>query len=322
MMPSYLARLFVLALAAFFLVHLLLGIAVSALTPAVTRRAHGLAPLRGARLLFAMRMAPLTGALLVTLGVCVPSYLQFEPLAGEEEIGAICLVAAILGALICVHAVLRAARAAIGSVLFARRCRRNSQPVAVRGAFTAVSMVRHDLPIFALTGVFRPHLLVSNKLLAVLSSSQLEAALDHEQAHVVSHDNLKRLLLMLAPDVFPFVRAFRSIERCWARFSEWAADDYAAAGDERRSLFLADALIRVARIGSAVKPALTSSFLADDYDLAVRVDRLLHPGPATRREHRRGRAIVSGLVAAAALAVMLQPATLRVVHAILEHLID
>ena len=109
---------------------------------------------------------------------------------------------------------------------------------------------------------------------------QLAAALRHEEAHRISRDNLKRLLLLLAPGLLPGLHGFGAIERGWARFSEWAADDDAVAGDAHRSLSLAAALVRVARMGgSAPVSPLTAAFLGDSREISARVDRLLSPAP-------------------------------------------
>src|SRR5690349_10102620 len=98
MTVPYFARLLCLSLAAFFLAHLVLTAAVSAVAARVMTRATGMGARAEARMLFALRLAPavLAGALVV--GVCAPSYLWLEPRAATEEIGLSCLLAATLGA--------------------------------------------------------------------------------------------------------------------------------------------------------------------------------------------------------------------------------
>jgi beta-lactamase regulating signal transducer with metallopeptidase domain len=321
---SYFFRLLCLSLAAFFLVHLALGLVVSSLAPAAIRIARRLGPRRAVRFLLALRLFPLGIAMFAAAGLCVPSYLQFEPKATAEHIGFVCLAAAILGAAVWGVSIARALRAAAGSLRYTRHCRRIGRRTWLPGESSPVWVVeRCAAPLLALIGVVRPRLVVSKNVLSGLSSRQLAAALRHEHAHWVSRDNLKRLLMLLAPDVFPFVRAFRAIERSWAMFAEWAADDSAVAGDSRHSLSLAAALVRVARMGAAAQPPLASSLLAGDRDLAERVERLLHAAPGKCGRHRHALTISASLtLAASLLVVILQPATLRGVHLLLEHLID
>src|SRR5665647_2521347 len=78
-------------------------------------------------------------------------------------------------------------------------------------------------PLLALVGVFVSRLAISRPVIGALSAAQMAAALRHEEAHLVSHDNLKRLLMLLAPGLLPGFHGFDAIERGWARFTEWAA---------------------------------------------------------------------------------------------------
>jgi hypothetical protein len=135
-------------------------------------------------------------------------------------------------------------------------------------------------PLLALTGILRPRLVVSRRLLDILSAQQLEIAISHEQAHERSRDNLKRLILAVAPGAFPFFRGFRAIERQWERHAELAADEAATAGQVNRALTLAEALVQVARLRSyeQILP-LASTLSSHDLELALRIDRLLAAGP-------------------------------------------
>ncbi|MBI3404440.1 MAG: hypothetical protein HY046_03175, partial [Acidobacteria bacterium] len=155
-----------------------------------------------------------------------------------------------------------------------------------------------------------------------LSPEQLDAALEHERAHGASSENLKRLLLLLAPDLFPFCRHLELLNRSWVRFAEWCADDRAIRGDESRSLSLANALVRVARLGAMPRLSLLSTSLvsADDC-LAERVDRLVD-GESSKLEVAQRNPLRARLLVAAAVvtlaAIALQPATFLAAHNLLE----
>ena len=109
-----------------------------------------------------------------------------------------------------------------------------------------------------MVGAFRPQFVISRNVLETLSPEELDCAIRHERAHRTSADNFKRLLLLLAPDVLPFLtNAFSALDRSWITFSEWAADDSAVANDLQRSLSFAGALVHVAQMGAA--PRLVST---------------------------------------------------------------
>jgi len=304
----YLVRLLCLCLASFFLVHLALGLLASLIAPSAIRAASRMDARLAARLLLALRLSPAgLGALLVA-GMCAPSYLWLEPHASAEQVGWACLSAALLGLSILGASIARALRASAGSTRRVRELERGGAG-----------------PLVALTGIVRHRLVISHLVLRALSADQLAAVVRHERAHRMSHDNLKRLLILLAPGLLPISRGFGSLERAWAATAEWAADDRATEGNARRALVLASALVRVARLGTPrATPLLTTSLLADSADLAVRVDRLLHPAP---RRTALGSSspilkVAASLTVAAGLAgVLLQPATLYSVHELLEELI-
>jgi hypothetical protein len=168
----------------------------------------------------------------------------------------------------------------------------------------------------------RPKLIVSRSVADSLNRDQLAAAIRHECAHRNSADNFKRLLLLLAPDSLPFLRGPASLERAWLRFTEWAADDWAVQQDAACSLSLAEALVRVARLGATAQGSpLMSHFVAASVDISARVERLLSPSaePEPRKPRRFALSLASATLPAAAL-LMAQPATLRTVHALLERL--
>ena len=167
-------------------------------------------------------------------------------------------------------------------------------------------------------GILRPRLLISRSVVDALSADELDAVLEHENAHLDSADNLKRLLLVLAPRY----RGAAWLEREWAHCAELAADDRAAAGDAHRSLALASALVRVARLGPGPRVAQVSTRSADGNDLAERVERLLDDTePAAEGWAGRAGWWIAAGTAAAAIAFVVQPASLQAVQAMLERLV-
>jgi Zn-dependent protease with chaperone function len=319
----YKFRLLVLSLAAFFLVHVLVAALTLLLTPAAMAISKRLRPRPAARLLLGLRLFPAVFALIVVAGICVPSYLWLEPREGPEPMGWPCLAAAMLGGAVWIFSIARSLRAAARSVIHAQRCRRMGRRTRLAGE--CIWMLEGAAPLVMLAGILRPRLVISRSVVSALSSEQLAAVLSHENAHRSAHDNFKRLLVLLAPGVFPFVRGFGALEHAWAKVTEWAADDQAAAGDQHRSLTLAAALVQVARLGvPPALPSLANSLMANGLDLSMRVDRLLNPSPDTPRRGMARRWLVpcaSLLAIGSLVALMAQPATLYAAHEALEAII-
>jgi hypothetical protein len=330
---SYALRLVSISLASFFLVYTLLGAALNFAAPRALRFAARVAnsvsrsgAKRASLFLFAYRLAPLAVAGLVVLLFCIPSFLWLEPPASAEEVGLRCLALAALGALICMWPLARVATILAGSVRFGRSCEEQGHPANFRGEPAPVWVVPQMSPRVAVSGIFRQKLFVSADVLRTLSHSELAAALRHECAHRVGLDNLKRLLLLAAPPVWPASGGLQRVDRAWSTFAEWAADDRAAAGNPRRAVSLASALVRVARLGSSAPSPVFLSSLVEGSELERRVERLLHavPQAAEIRISRAKLALIAASSVAAALfaAYLLWPASLLAAHELLERLIS
>jgi len=319
----YVLKLLCLCLASFFLVHLALATLISLAAPAALRFAGQMRPSSAARLLFFLRMLPAGLGAFVVAGLCVPSYLRLEPrTATSEEVGLLCLVFAILGLVLSVGSFIRGLRAIARSVQYLRYCQRIGRKTDLPGEPSPVWMLEEPPALFAIGGIIHPRLLISRQVVNVLSKDQLAAALRHEQAHWISRDNLKRLLVTLAPDPLPFLHCFTSLERGWTRHMERAADDRAVGGDAERSLSLATALVRVSRLGIAPQPSsLVAPLLAGDEDLAARVDRLLNPAPRAETHAPWMGCLLAGAALMLAGGLFALPALLYPVHRFLEHLI-
>jgi Zn-dependent protease with chaperone function len=325
MIFHYVLRLLCLCLSSFFLVNATVALTVAFASPLAIRIAETMRPRSAARFLFAARVFPAALGAGVVSGLCVPSYLWLEPQAASERVGLVCLTFALLGAAGCYRSIARVMHGLAASVRFSRTWHPVRGETRLPGESSKVVIVEKDAPLLALVGVFRPRLVVSESVLSSLSAEQLDVAFQHENAHRISHDNLKRLFLLLAPGPLPFLRGFSSLERNWARFSEWAADDEAVCGDAHRALALAAALLRVARMGTV--PSLSflhSSLLAADGSLSARIDRLLCVEPLRRKPLWGTPSVVlgSGVGISVGIAVLLAwPATMFSVHRLLELLL-
>jgi hypothetical protein len=323
MIPDYYGRLVCLCLASFFLVQAAVGALVALLVPAASRRVQRMPARSAARLLFLLRLAPFAAASLVVAAMCVPSYLWFEPRGNAESVGIICALAAALGMLQWAMAARRVGGGVLANLAFGRRCGKAGCELRLPGRSAPLIIVDDASPLLALSGVLRPRLFLSREVFDSLAPEELQAALRHEDAHRDSRDNWKRLALLLAPPAL-FARPFAALERQWAKYSEWSADDAASAGDPARALYLASALVRVARLGTPPQPALAASLTACGCGLEARVDRLLRTVPAregTCRANRLLRHAQLLLAGAFTAALILFPGALASVHQLLETLL-
>jgi len=323
---AYLSRLALLCCASFLLIYLAAEIFVAVIAPAALRLTAGMRPRAAARFLYNMRVLPLALSGLVTTALCVPSYLWLEPQDTPERVGLACLFAALMTVALWCVSLTRAATAILRSRRWMRDLPKSHLEICVAGASCHVSLVAVEAPLLGLTGLLRSQVVLSARVLRALSAEQLDAALRHERVHRTARDNFKRLLLLLAPGIWPFSRALVALEREWARLSEWAADDEATNGDARMRLELAAALVCVAQLGNAPRqPLLCTSLVADDRDLAARVLRLIDgkaTSPAKSPWYAHGLPISAALLTVCGMAAaILRPTTFYTVHQLLERLL-
>lgn len=277
---AYGTRLVCLSLEIFFLVNLVSSTAVLGVSKYFVRAALTVPPQRAERWFLILRLLPIILSASAVLALCVPSYLRYEENAGSEQLGPFCLTIAALGLGLCLTSACRGIFAFWQSHCVEQRCKNMRRMYLSRQLpETSIFLTPQGdkrLPMLALVGILRPRLIVSQFLLDALTVEQVDVVLSHERAHLVSRDNLKRLLFVLAPDIFPFTSLFCRTEKQWQHYAELTADDKAAAGRPERSLALAEALIRVARLGkSGYSLHLASSLTTPNVELAMRVDRLL-----------------------------------------------
>jgi len=316
----YYVRLLCLCFAIFFVAHAAVWLVVRAASGVTLRIADTMRPRMSARLLFGARVMPMALTLFLIMGFCVPSYLWLEPDIASERVGLLCLGAALLGLTSWLIALTRALASMICTERYVRRCGQNACSSG------DVLVLSNQATIMAIAGVAHPRLVVSQRVMDALSEDQREVAFRHERAHRTSRDNLKKFCLLLLPDVLPFVGGgLTCLERGWARFTEWAADDEAVDGSQERALSLASALVRVAKLGVHRSSAyLLSTLIEDDRDLATRIDRLLREPAYAEKPLQpllvwaRCKALVIGCITAT---LLLWPQSLGSIHRLLEHLV-
>ncbi len=328
-LPYYL-RLLCLCFATFFVVHALCWLVIRSIAGSAVKIAGTMKPGVSARLLFWLRMAPAAATLFLVIGFCVPSYIWLEPDIASERVGFACLLAALLGGAVWVVALVRGLLSVARTAQYLRACQSNGVEKIVGQGAPPMLVLNGGVPLLAVAGVIHPWLLVSESVMNALSEEQKEAAFRHEAAHRVSRDNLKKFLFLLAPDILPMVSGLSNLERGWARFTEWAADDQAVDGDPQRALSLASALVKVAKMGVRPTPSyllssLMSSLVDDDRDLETRVDRLLREPAYAEKPLAPLKAFArnaSLVLAGVAVTVLLWPESLGGIHRLLEHLVQ
>ncbi len=318
MTASYATRLLLQCLNSAFLVHLLFSCAVLFATPLAIRCAERIRPVMGARVLLLLRLFPVGAAAYAALAIVLPSYLRLEPDADSERIGpwAICL--AIAGCALWVRPLVRAAIALSRSSRFLHGLQSNSRASAFGS--NSVWLSNETVPRVAVAGLLRTHVLVSEAAVEMFSPEQLDVVLEHERAHQESRDNLKRLLWLILPDALPFLTFSAALERAYKRIVEWEADDFAVAGDTRKSMALAGALVLFARNATrACGCTLATSLIDDNAELTRRVARLLRdPQPNPHRNFAPAALLAGATLALCLTAVRF--ADLPNVHRILEFL--
>jgi len=252
---------------------LVLGAASLVCIPAAKSLGRDRKPSRAtANLLFTMRLLPLGLACLVSLGLALPAFVEFEPDASGEGISWRLIVLAASGAGVVLALALRASRILAITRRVQKEWIAHSRLLAVPGIEFPVHCVSGRPSLLAVTGMLRPHVFVAREIVESLSQDELAAALNHEVAHVASYDNLKQLLLRVTRLPRWFALLYTN-DSAWTSASEVAADR-SALESGTSVLDLSSALVKVGRLS---QPVLNS---------AVAASHLLPPACATSLEAR------------------------------------
>ena len=221
---------------------------------------------------------PISISLVLISAFILPAFVLYEPPESGESISLKLMAVICCAAFGIAAAVLRL----FGSWWRTRRLiaewNENATPITLESASLPVFKLRHSFPVFAVVGIRRPKIYISEQVLNKLHNDEIDAVLKHELGHIAGWDNFKSLAMKMCGDIL-VVPIGRHLERSWSETAESAADDYAVnCGNRSTALNLASALIKIARlIPSEPIPVLPSIsyVVASDESLAVRVRRLL-----------------------------------------------
>jgi hypothetical protein len=274
--------------------------------------------------LFLLRILPFVFSAFV-VGILLRTFYSFEPRETAERIGLSLVALAAAGALLVAIGLWRAWQASCATSRLVRRWMAAARPLELPGIRLRAYGIPADYPVVSVVGILRPRLFVSERVLDECTADEFSAMAHHESRHLVSRDNLKRLLFRACPDALSLTSVGRAIERQWDEASEEAADDYSVSVFGPSTLALATALLKVAHMAPARSvrtPLLSWLHRGDSIDHRVR--RLLLVTRSTRSG--LGWLLMTRAVALSpavvALAVLLHPDFLPGVHRIIEAVVQ
>lgn len=235
------ARGIAVSLSMFVIIYCVASLGVVSLWRQAWACARRLSVRRAADVLFALRMFPILMAALITATLTVPSFLLLEPRAIDEPWGGALLAVGSFGLMLGLVGIMNATIAWRTASRAVAEWTRGAQPAEPRSS-VPVLKISPAWPAMTVIGILRPRILLSRAAELELTGGELQAALNHELAHVRLRDNLKKLLLRFVS--FP---GMRGLEAAWLETIELAADD-AAVVTTRDALDLAAALIKLLRM--------------------------------------------------------------------------
>ena len=302
----------------FLLLYCLLSVLVETLWRPV-RPSH-VAQRSVATILFGLRILPLVGSLIITFALVVPSFQLMGPIPIHEHMGAVPLALGVCALLTIACGVFRAIAAQTRTTRAVTCWLEGARPLKVKADSAVAFQSRRESPPLIIVGVLRPRIFVSESTVGLLSPEELRMALKHEQEHLKSRDNLKRLILTFCP--FP---GMARLEKAWSQATELAADD-ASVSNQRDALDLAGALVKLSRLVPVKVPAKAAPLYGTGFvagSISERVAFLLDWDEASksRRVHIRAWFIVPFAVAVSLLVSVANRPVLTLTHQITEWLV-
>jgi Zn-dependent protease with chaperone function len=201
-----------------------------------------------ASVLCLLRTLPVVGGVTIVALLFAPAYLAHEPRENHEEITLNLALAAFFSALGLGLAVFRGIASWRATARLTADWLRHAEQITLPGITIPAFRIKHQFPVVAIVGTFRPRLFIARQIFESLTGEELSAALAHELGHVIARDNLKRGLIRACRDMLLIIPCGRALDDAWKEASESAADEYAAGKGRRIGLDLASALVKIARL--------------------------------------------------------------------------
>ena len=266
--------------------------------------------------LLTVRLLPVAGGVLIVLTVVLPAFLRYEPQQEREAIGPWLVMLAAYALASLAHGIWRGWRACSSARTLLKNCGPARRLVVDNGREVRVVDVAE--PIVAAVGAWRPRIVAAESVASACSPEEFRQVIAHEAAHISTRDNLKLLLLIVAPDALAWTPLDAALTDSWRAAAEREADRRATGDDPHRRVALASALVKVARLLNAsdrVRCALNIAVALDD--VPERVCELLEPPP-----HPLPPRVVHALAACAFLVPVVAPPLYTLVHQLVELLVS
>jgi beta-lactamase regulating signal transducer with metallopeptidase domain len=265
--------------------------------------------------LLGIRLLPSVGGMCLAVGICLPAFLRFEPHHGPERPGGVLIALALLTIVLIAAGAARGIRAGLATRAITNRwtgLRRQQSPGGIR-----MDVVDVPAPVVAVSGLWRPRVLIGRDVASQCTSEELALIIAHEEAHVRSRDNFKQVLMLVSPDLPGALTINAALEERWRAATELAADEYATQDSPERRVRLAAALVKMARLALTTAPhAGVASALIGTHGIEARIRRLLEHQP--RRPATECFWIAPVLLAAS---MVLAVAGHRTIHSAIEQIV-
>jgi Zn-dependent protease with chaperone function len=230
-----------------------------------------------ARLAFALRVFPTIFPFLFLSLLFAPAFAIYEKYNPGEFIRVKLAVLTFISSVCITWAVIQSLLSLLRTRFQITKWAREENRLNLKYTKFPAYRIKHVYPMLAVVGFFKPKIFVDARVLEILNENELAAVIAHEHAHVELQDNWKRLALKFCKSllIFPFNTR---IETAWETSVEAVADKFASNGKHSRSLDLASALAKLARVMTEnPKAKLVASHISSDWQTPVawRIHRLI-----------------------------------------------